>query len=71
MNTDRLIFLLFPLPPVYDFSCVINGGSAGTVSQSVLILLMRPRLSCNRACTRYNTPDNDTLPWSDALGVLL
>jgi len=33
MNTDQLIFLFFPLPPVYDFSCVTNGGGAGTVSQ--------------------------------------
>jgi len=62
MNTDQLIFLLFPLHPVYDFSCFTHGGGAGTAAQYVLILLMRPRLSYNRSCTSYDTPDNDTLP---------
>ena len=38
-------FLLFPLPHVYDFSCVANGDGAGTASQYVLILAMGPRLS--------------------------
>jgi hypothetical protein len=71
MNTDQLIFLLFPLPPVYDFPCVANGDGAGTASHYVLILPMCPRRSCNRGCTRYDTPDNDALPWSDALDVLL
>jgi hypothetical protein len=37
MNTDQLVFLFFPLPPVYDFSCVANGDGAGTASQYVLI----------------------------------
>jgi len=61
MNTDQLIFLLFPVRPVYDFSFVANGDGAGTASQYVLILQMCPRRSCNRGCTRYNTPDNNTL----------
>jgi len=38
MNRDQLIFLLFPLRPVYDFSFVADGDGAGTASQYVLIL---------------------------------
>ena len=62
MNTDQPIFLFFPLRPLYDFSFVANGDGAGMASQYVLILQMSPRRSCNRGCTRYDTPDNDTLP---------